>query len=172
VRSKRAEVPDGLARVLERSLSRDPKDRFADASGFAAAWSAAAGTSRTVTELLGSGPARASGAASAREQRRYPRAPYITPVRIIESNNAHLDGRSEDISEGGLLVVTTRECRSGDVVKCRFSLPATGRITEVAATARWVRKAHGGGAVGLQFLDLAEAARDEIRRYVSLMGTG
>jgi tRNA A-37 threonylcarbamoyl transferase component Bud32 len=167
VRTRRQDTPDALARVLERALAGESNDRIADAAGFFAAWSGATSSMRATTELL----ARAARG-GARDQRRYARAPYITPVRIVESTGAHLDGRSEDISEGGLLVFTPRECRSGDVVKCRFALPTSGRITEVSATARWVRVARGNGAVGLEFLDLAQAARDEVRRYVSLMAAG
>jgi len=167
VRTRRPDTPEALARVLERALAGESKDRIADAAGFAAAWSGATSSLRQATELL----AARAAPGGARDQRRYARAPYITPVRIVESSGTHLDGRSEDISEGGLLVFTPRECRSGDVVKCRFALPSSGRITEVSATARWVRVARGNGAVGLEFLDLAQAARDEVRQYVSLMAS-
>jgi tRNA A-37 threonylcarbamoyl transferase component Bud32 len=168
VRTRRPDTPEALARVLERALAGESKDRIADAAGFSAAWSGVTTSMRAATELLAARGTRGG----ARDQRRYTRAPYITPVRIVESSGAHLDGRSEDISEGGLLVFTPRECRSGDVVKCRFALPTSGRITEVSATARWVRVARGNGAVGLEFLDLAQSARDEVKQYVSLMASG
>jgi len=55
-------------------------------------------------------------------------------------------------------------------VRVRFALPMTGRILEVAATARWVRMARRTGAVGLEFSALPPEAHAGIEFYVKTMG--
>jgi serine/threonine-protein kinase len=108
--------------------------------------------------------------ADAAQRRRYARAPYVTPVRIVQQDGRSIDGKSEDISEGGLLVMADRACGAAEQVEIRFALPTTGRIVVCRAIARWVRTVRGTGALGLQFQDLAEEVRAGIRQYVTMMG--
>ncbi|HXK17457.1 MAG TPA: protein kinase, partial [Polyangiaceae bacterium] len=58
-------------------------------------------------------------------RRRFPRAPYVTPVRIYYGSSV-LDGRSEDVSVGGLLVLAPQAFEQAEQVKVRFALPMTG----------------------------------------------
>ena len=102
-------------------------------------------------------------------RRRFPRAPYVTPVRIYHGETV-LDGRSEDVSVGGLLVLAPQAFEQAELVKVRFALPMTGRVIEIAATARWVKAAGVRGAVGLQFSALPADAHEVIERYVTMMG--
>jgi hypothetical protein len=102
-------------------------------------------------------------------RRRFPRAPYVTPVRIVHGDVV-LDGRSEDVSVGGLLVLASQAFEQVQLVKVRFALPMTGLVVEIAATARWVKAAGRGGAVGLQFSSLPANAHEVIERYVTMMG--
>jgi serine/threonine protein kinase len=102
-------------------------------------------------------------------RRRFPRAPYVTPVRIVHGQTV-LDGRSEDVSVGGLLVLAPQAFEQAQLVKVRFALPMTGRVLEVDATARWVKAARATGAVGLQFASLPAEAHEVIDRYVTMMG--
>jgi c-di-GMP-binding flagellar brake protein YcgR len=102
-------------------------------------------------------------------RRRFPRAPYVTPVRIYHEQTV-LDGRSEDVSVGGLLVLAPQAFEQAALVKVRFSLPMTGRVIEIDATARWVKAAGVRGAVGLQFSALPAEAHEVIDRYVTMMG--
>ena len=102
-------------------------------------------------------------------RRRFPRAPYVTPVRIYHGENV-LDGRSEDVSVGGLLVLAPRAFEQAEAVKVRFALPMTGRVIELGATARWVKAARVNGAVGLEFAALPADAHEVIERYVAMMG--
>ena len=102
-------------------------------------------------------------------RRRFPRAPYVTPVRIIHGQTV-LEGRSEDVSVGGLLVLAPQAFEQAQLVKVRFALPMTGRVIEIDATARWVKAAGVRGAVGLQFASLAADAHEVIDRYVTMMG--
>lgn len=166
VSARGVSLPAAVERVLLRSMARAAEDRFADGAELFAAWVEATATRDGGSNVLGA-QALAQGATA--EQRRYRRAPYVTPVRIVEGSGSVLDGHSEDVSEGGLLVLTPRACTTGDLVRVRFSLPASGKIVEVAALACWVRTARGSGAAGLQFQQLPDGARDEIARYVTLM---
>jgi serine/threonine-protein kinase len=198
LRQKAPEVPAELASAVERCLAREPEDRFSDARSLAQALRKAA-PAANVGSLLGirQGPpplqapqppaatttrtavtTPASKAAAVppplppplpATRRRFPRAPYVTPVRIV-ARELVLDGRSEDISAGGLLVLARRAFEQEELVKVRFALPLTGRVVEVDATARWVKAARVTGAVGLQFASLPAEAHEVIDRYVSMMG--
>jgi eukaryotic-like serine/threonine-protein kinase len=102
-------------------------------------------------------------------RRRFPRAPYVTPVRIYHGE-AVLEGRSEDVSVGGLLVLAPQAFEQAQLVNVRFALPMTGRVIEIGATARWVKAAGVRGAVGLQFSALPADAHEVIDKYVTMMG--
>ncbi len=199
LRQKAGDVTPEFAAVVERALARDPDARFTDALAFAQALRKAAPTSAPGS-LLGirqgpppipvrpgaapvaaaaAEPARASLSGSGRgapvppplptTRRRFPRAPYVTPVRIVH-DQVVLDGRSEDVSVGGLLVLAPQAFEQAQLVKVRFALPMTGRVIEIGATARWVKAAGVRGAVGLQFSSLPADAHEVIDRYVTMMG--
>ena len=104
-------------------------------------------------------------------RRRFARAPYVTPARILRANGGTLDGRSEDISVGGLLVLAPQAFAQEERVTVRFALPITGKLLDVPATARWVKNAaRGAGAVGLEFAALAPDHLTVIENYVTAMG--
>jgi serine/threonine protein kinase len=104
-------------------------------------------------------------------RRRFARAPYVTPARIFRASGGTLEGRSEDISVGGLLVLAPQAFGQEERVTVRFALPITGKLLEVPATARWVKNAaRGAGAVGLEFAALAPDHLTVIENYVTAMG--
>ncbi|HEY3255269.1 MAG TPA: serine/threonine-protein kinase [Polyangiaceae bacterium] len=103
-------------------------------------------------------------------RRRFARAPYVTPIRILCANGSSLEGRSEDISAGGLLVLAPQAFGQEERVSVRFALPITGKLLEVPAIARWVKKARGTGAIGLEFAALAPDQLAVIENYVTAMG--
>lgn len=104
-------------------------------------------------------------------RRRFARAPYVTPTRILRANGGTLEGRSEDISVGGLLVLAPQAFDQEERVTVRFALPITGKLLEVPAIARWVKNAaRGTGAVGLEFAALAPDHLTVIQNYVTAMG--
>ncbi len=198
IRAKVAEVSPEFAAVIERALSREPDARYPDAGAFGLALRRAA-PSAEPGSLLGirQGPPpiparpaaallvgadRASLPGAARQlpvppplpalpatRRRFPRAPYVTPVRIHHGPTV-LEGRSEDVSVGGLLVLAPQAFEQAALVKVRFALPMTGEVIEIDATARWVKAARATGAVGLQFSALPATAHEVIERYVTMMG--
>jgi c-di-GMP-binding flagellar brake protein YcgR len=82
-----------------------------------------------------------------------------------------MDGRTEDISEGGILVLSRDGCAPDQRVAVRFALPMEGKVVSAEAHVRWVRASAALGicAIGLEFVDLAPPVRTSIATYVSLM---
>ncbi len=158
-------VTPALTRVVQRAMAKDPAQRQASVAQLAEELRLAcpeASTHRTA--LLES---KDDG------RRRFPRAPYNTPARLVTSRGA-VDGLSQDVSEGGMLFQTFESCNVGDQVVVRFGLPMDGKIADCPARVTWVR---GDGQlgrarlVGLAFLDAPSEVRSSIGRYVALMAT-
>ena len=173
LRSVAPDVPEALASVVDRSLCKSPMARFASAGDLAFAIEQAMPAAARVTTLLGPKTRAAAAASSGAQRRRLPRAPYNTPVRLLLSNGV-LDGRAEDISEGGVLVLSEATCSPGQRVALRFALPMEGKVVSVEADVRWVRAASGVDArglraIGLEFISVPEPVRASVARYVELM---
>lgn len=175
-------VPPQLEAAIEKALARDPAERHATVREFAEALSRVPTGDELPTSLLGlraapMAPVSGGGARlppplpeQASTRRRFARAPYVTPIRILCTNGTSIEGRSEDISVGGLLVLAPQAFGQEESVSVRFALPITGKLLEVPAIARWVKKARGTGAIGLQFGALAPDQLAVIENYVTAMG--
>jgi serine/threonine protein kinase len=106
-------------------------------------------------------------------RRRFPRAPYVTPVWISRGGGTIVEGRSEDVSETGLLVITSTACEDGESVRVRFALPGDAGVVTASAVVRWARSARDGrGAFGLEWSGLADGHRRVIADYVRAMTPG
>jgi hypothetical protein len=179
-------VPHGLAEVVMRALERPRGLRFPDVPALAAALRSAMPHLPVGTRLLAPVPSsvptiRPTGSeppAASEERRRTTRAPYVAPVRVVLGGLV-IDGRSEDISAEGLLVVVRgvapAGCRRGAPVRVRFPLPLNGLVADTSASVRWVRalgrdRTRGLFAMGLELLGASPAMRGSIDRYVELMG--
>jgi len=191
-------VPPALALAVEKALARDREMRFASAAALRAALLCAIGQSAapstalctgkpctlaalpTAAEAHGQRQAVASTAeaqagptpGSAEQRRRYPRAPYVTMVKVRRAGGSVLLGRSEDVSEGGLLVMSEQPCAQDENVLVCFALPGSGQPVEAEAVARWIRRGRGFGLAGFEFVQLSPASRVLIRRYVDEVGNG
>jgi serine/threonine kinase PknH len=162
--SQVAEAPAALDEVLRRGLSFEPADRFGSASELAAALQRAMGALRATGSILE--PPPPPTAARGRENAR---APYVTPVRVAYEGAA-LHGHAADISVGGLLVTLRNEVPRDRTLQARFCLPTTGKPITVDVTVRWQKEARAHRAIGLQFVSLDAAARQDIERFISLTG--
>jgi serine/threonine protein kinase/ActR/RegA family two-component response regulator len=170
------EVDAKLAGIVARAIAKQRDDRFATAKELESAIRKAFPRSSTRTTLLGPLPLPIPAQESAAQRRRLPRAPYATPVHILLLYGT-IDGRSEDISEGGLLIICREQCENDVPVHVRFALPIEGRIVSCEAHLRWQRAAQQGNpdgprALGLEFINPSEALRASVKRYVALMGDG
>lgn len=176
VRTVAGDVPATLVQVVDKAIAKSRKQRFSTARELAAAIEAAAPHMTRATTLLGPPPApSAAQAREAQHRRRAKRAPYNTPVHIVRQSGA-VDGRSEDISEGGMLVLTRADFAPDERVAVRFALPMEGKIVSVDAHVRWSHGAPGQKdapmhAQGLEFVDLPPAARVSVAQYVRLMSS-
>lgn len=178
------EVGPELSLVVERAIARKPEERFATAMEMGRALHAAIPTPRSRTFFLGAppmpkfSPAPAPRPNPAEQRRRARRAAYATPVQIVlPGQGGAVDGRSEDISEGGLLVICRHPCEANIRAAVRFAMPIEGKVVSVDVHIRWVRAARPGEpegprAIGLEFIEVPEAMRASIAQYVALMGEG
>jgi hypothetical protein len=187
----RHDVPVAVDELLARALAREPEDRFDSAASFVAALTRATGLEMGASALLGAATPRAGvraeqvlsaslpPAAPARKappplpdaalRRRHARAAYVAPLRARLHDGSYVDGRTEDISAGGVLAVLDRTLPDGAEVEVRFVLPLTGTVASLTATARWARTGRGLAAVGLAFHSVDAATRATIERYVRLV---
>jgi len=177
------EVSPAFEQIVQRGLSVDPGDRYRSVGDLSRALLVALGGPAPMLELLDRAsdlvgasylnyevsvsPPAGAGAAVGR-RRQFVRAPYVTPVRLLSQKHT-CDGRTADISEGGLMVVAEPSFEDNEPVKIRLPLPASGRVAVLEARARWAKTSRGQRAIGLEFCDVPEHAREEIRRYVELM---
>ena len=172
-------LPETLLPLVTRALATEGGG-FTSAKELSSAFQAAAPRARECTRLLDAAP-RAREVPSGRpppsasEQRRWARAPYRTPVRIEVPGIGAVDGRSEDISGGGLLVVSRGSLKAGTEVTVRFALPLDGRVVSERAIIKWSRAARsddksGPCAIGVELTAISPEALRQIDRYTSLMG--
>jgi len=172
--------PPEVAAIVEHAMAKKREARFGSASEVIGAILSAVPHARERTALLGPPPmprATTPLHPAPEQRRRSPRAPYVTPLRIVFPEGDYVDGRTEDISEGGLLVICRSACPSDVRVELRFALPVEGTIVTCAAHLRWVRSARpdaidGPRALGLEFVNPPAELRASIARYVDLMGDG
>ena len=105
------------------------------------------------------------------ERRVHARVGYVSPVRVRTKAGDAIDGRVEQISEGGLAALVYGEgLNVGEELLVRFSLPGSGRVVSIPSELRWVRPTGVRYAIGVQFEEPGEAVTEDIRRYVTMMG--
>jgi serine/threonine protein kinase len=184
----RPEIGGALSAVIGRAIAKDRDARYQTMRELRQAIIAAVPHARLRTTLLkpqvpSVEPARAAAAvaqtASAPDpepqRRRAQRAPYATPVHIIFPNGESIDGRNEDISTGGMLVLSRVPCDAGQRVLVRFALPIDGHVVSCPAEVRWVRASRADDAaspraIGLEFAGASKQMTSAIARYVALVG--
>jgi serine/threonine protein kinase len=158
------EAPVALDAVLARALAHNPNHRPASAKELGDLVRTATGITGGELSLL-----EAPKPAPSPRERNFARAPFVTPIRVL-SDTGSFDGHAADISEGGLLALVPRETKPAPNVKLRFCLPVSGRVVTLDAVTRWSKEARFQLAVGFAFESIADEARAEIHRFVSLAG--
>ena len=99
-----------------------------------------------------------------KENRDKKRAALLTEVRWQGQNAAEI-GKTQNISESGLLLTSVRTLSVGSEVEVRFVLPISPDVVAVKATEKvaWERP---GVTMGIQCLDLEKGCREAISRFV------
>jgi serine/threonine protein kinase len=173
-------VPDlsrEASEAIIRAMSPIPANRFASIDAFLAAlFQGGVAPGAEVSLLRRAAAAKPSAPENVATRRKHPRAPYITPCRVVRGDGSTIDGRSEDISEGGILIVLPVNYRGASAsgserIQARFALPTTGVVATVAGTVRWLKDGQGRAALGVMFDEPEEAVRHSIATYVRLVGT-
>lgn len=172
---QRADVPPGLCAAISRGLARDPDARFPTMRAFLGALAPfAIGARASLLPSVGSDldsidvemleeSVRPPPLPNAR--RRSGRAAFIAPVSITHENGTAI-GQSEDLSEGGMLVVVAHAFPNDVDAVVRFVPPGLGQEVEVRAAVRWARAARRGTAFGVEFIDPSPELRAAIARWV------
>lgn len=176
----REDVPEAFVEILDGLLASDVAERCATAVELLAQLERCAPSSLPSAHLLGywlppagrlttgravAGPDAASGDAVAGGARRAVRAPYATPIRISQGDRVAY-GQAEDISEGGLLVMTEASIDFDVPSVVRFNLPTSGKIVNIPVQPRWRKTDGKRTAIGLEFAVLDPVSREAIRTYV------
>lgn len=164
------ELPEELTKLLRRAL--DGNDGTLDAKELIAMIDHATPRARERARLLDAARRESS---RPEDGRRHKRAPYRTPVRIEVAGVGPVDGRTEDVSQGGVFIVTRADIGEGAEVTMRFALPVDGKIVSETGIVRWSRAAPGAAAADLRALgvELSSPGTETLRqieRYVALMG--
>ncbi len=151
------DVPGMLSEAVMKAIA-PPQQRFDTAAAFVA----------SLQEARRSEPPPPSKPTPHR--RAAARAVYATPVRLIHGSES-LDGRSEDVSEGGMLALVHGRVERGERVQVRFALPTSGDRITVPAEIRWCRDARGGmNAIGIAFQEPDTTMVEDIAMYVAFFG--
>jgi len=171
----RPDVSRPLAAVVARCLASEPNARFGSMVELAAALRACTSQNIEEIDLLRSAAKSPSTAIASKPdgfaaRRAFARAPYVTLASLQRAGGTTTDARIEDLSEGGALLVSREPYTPNEAVKIRFGMPISGRVFALNATVRWSRTGRGIPATGVEFNALPETAREEIRKYVAIMG--
>jgi CheY-like chemotaxis protein len=106
---------------------------------------------------------RAAGALLSRERRRAIRIPVQAPVEITLPDTRKVDGILLDLSETGMEVLTAEPQIAGSLLAFRFQLPDTTVEVDAHGQVAW---ANANGQTGVHFLDVAEAAKAELKMWL------
>ena len=116
------------------------------------------------------GPVATNGS----ERRRFTRVHAPVPVTVSSQNNFYA-GVSNDISEGGVFVVTRSPPPVGTFVELSLVLEEGGEPIPVRGVARWHRIANPGveapPGVGIQFLELTPEVQARLERFLRVRDT-
>lgn len=175
VRALRVDTGQNLSLAIEIALSKDPKDRYPDATTFAEELRKSHPPPPTPLQLLAGlrslppqvAPSAMPGPKSEPSHRRQKeRAPYVTPVQLFEPDGTFWDGRSEDISENGILVLVSAQYEDAKRILVRFAMPLTGEIVSVPGIVRWTKAAPRDRKVlGVEFDDPSDSVRKTLSDY-------
>jgi len=93
----------------------------------------------------------------------------------LDSDSNFYAGLTNNISEGGLFVATGCPLPRGSVLNLEFSLPDEGPPVRVTGIVRWLRDEHDDieepPGMGVQFVELSEAARTRLEDFVAQRDT-
>ncbi len=149
-------VPKPVSAAIEAAVQREVGERPQSAQAFAEALSKSppAPPPRKLPK-----PRRQEG------RRAAPRAAYVTPVQIRRDVGLPVDARCQNISVGGMMVVSGAKLADQERVVVAFALPSSGQAVVAPAIVRWRKAARNGVVVGLQLEKLSDKANEAIDQH-------
>jgi DNA-binding response OmpR family regulator len=109
------------------------------------------------------GGLRAAAAVLNRERRHSYRVPVQAQVELTLPDTRKIEGILLDLGENGMEVLTAEPQSAGALVKSRFHLAEANLDVDAYGQVAW---ANPNGETGIQFLDLDDAIRSELRLWL------
>jgi uncharacterized protein (TIGR02266 family) len=106
------------------------------------------------------------------ERRRRPERRPLAVKVDLQAEPGPQTGLTQDISEGGLFVVTDQARQVGDRLALRFQLPGQSQPLSVETEVRWVRagtpaRPDSVAGLGLRFVNLSRQDEATIQRFLA-----
>lgn len=92
------------------------------------------------------------------------------PLPVRDAITGETVGELADLSEIGMLLLTTQMFAEGMLMQLRFSLPGTGgqsHAIEVGVQQQWLQAGSNRNWVGLGIIDISSADADVLRDWLS-----
>jgi uncharacterized protein (TIGR02266 family) len=106
--------------------------------------------------------------------RRHRRVTIAAEVHLESESNLYA-GITNNLSEGGLFVATADLLAKGTVLDLEFSIPDGGPPIRTTGVVRWLREdlehIEAPPGMGIQFVELADATRHRLERFVQQRDT-
>jgi len=118
---------------------------------------------KPVSEEAAKAGLRAAAALLSRERRRAFRVPVQAPVEITLADGRKLDGILLDLSETGMDVLTAEAQSAASMLAFHFTLPDGAVEVEAHGQVAW---ANPNGQTGVQFLDVPETVKEQLKRWL------
>lgn len=87
------------------------------------------------------------------ESRVFRRADYRCIVRCAGADGSAFEGETQNVSDGGVLLRTTRSAEIGALLSLVLPIGADGAPVTIASIVRWAREDAAGWAIGAEFCD-------------------
>ncbi len=109
------------------------------------------------------------------EKRRFPRmatgvSVFYRGYRVDRPTRAYLEGVAQNVSLGGLFLVTDRPLPKGAVLELSFGRlhsEDAGNPIHAKAIVRWRRRWRKPHGVGIEFIEIDGVERDKIHQWVA-----
>jgi len=99
-----------------------------------------------------------------RERRRYFRHPVEMPVTIVFDHGQELKVKATNVSEGGMALDVAGRLPDTAIAKVIFTLSGMNLPMDPKAEVAW---SDGTGRVGIRFLDMPKAAKEQLEKWLS-----
>jgi c-di-GMP-binding flagellar brake protein YcgR len=107
------------------------------------------------------------------EKRKFKRVPknYMIRYKLMPSDNIieamKKDGKSQDISIGGMRIEGEPVGDVGDVIKVEIKIDGREEAVITFAEVKWIRQTEGAGQFGAEFLALKDDDRQELEKIIN-----